>query len=302
MDVNYSHLFCFKICVMGSASVGKTAIINRIVNNSFPIIYEPTYNVDRYSVLFNLNEYEVRDKTFVMVTLEDMFGINNPLLQTPENLLTSSEQRERRKAMAETFKKIMFTSNEKRNKISEESKKAKKSNNVKDKTQFSVYEKIFNDDPEIERRGFIFVCDCTDPESIKDVTTVIDKLHQIEKSNNLFYPKCILLNKIDKITDKDKLKNLMKDLDQYKAKYKLDTCRVSALTNYGINEFFKKFVSKIHQQEIDNKQNEGLEEPDDDEGGDDRVMCTDKLNSCSKKVFCGTKIFTCGGVRIINIF
>ena len=35
----------FKICVLGSTGVGKTSIINRIVNHSFSQIYEPTYYI-----------------------------------------------------------------------------------------------------------------------------------------------------------------------------------------------------------------------------------------------------------------
>jgi GTPase SAR1 family protein len=271
-NVNYSTLFCFKICVLGSAGVGKTAIINRILSNSFPILYEPTTSVERYTGLFNLNDVEVKEKTFAMVTLEDTFGLNNPLLQTPEHLLSSQDQILQRKLMAQTFKDIMFTSTLKRDKISLQSKKPKKdSSNAKVRNKNFVYEKIFNDDPEIEIRGYIFVCDLSDQESINGIDDIIEKLHQIEKSNNLFYPKCIMLNKLDKITDKEKLKNIIKTLDNHKSKHKCDIFKVSALTNNGITEYFKKFLSKIHQQEIDNKQNEGLDDFEEDEEKADPV-------------------------------
>ena len=36
----------FKVSVLGSTGVGKTSIINRMVNRSFSKIYEPTYNIE----------------------------------------------------------------------------------------------------------------------------------------------------------------------------------------------------------------------------------------------------------------
>lgn len=273
VDIKYDDLFMCKITVMGSSAVGKTAIVNRLVNNYFPLIYEPTTKVDNYSFLFNLNEYEIREKTHVAVTLEDMFGLNNPLLQTPDNLITSAEQKEQRAMMTSVFKEIMFTSTEKRKLLSNELKKAKNATaSVKKNSKLNVYDKIFNDDPQIERRGFILVCDCTDIKTVEDLRIIIEKLHQIEKTNNLFYPKCILLNKIDRV-DKEKLKSVLKEVESFRSRYKIDIMKISALTNYGVVESFKKFVSKIHQQEVENKQNEGCEDQDEDEEDLDKVEC-----------------------------
>lgn len=300
-DIKYDSLPSFRVAIMGAAAVGKTAIVNRLVNNSFPVNYEPTMDIERYTSLFNLTEYEVKTKTYVMVTLEDMFGLNNPLLQTPDNLITSNVLKEKRKTMSENFKNIMFTSTEKRTKLSNELKKAKKAPvNKKSNPKDILYEQIFSNDPKIERLGFILVCDCVDPNSGKDLEILIDKLHQIEKTNNLIYPKCIFVNKTDKAVDKEtktKLKTMISELEVFKTKYKLEVFKVSALTNQGIVESFRKFVSKIHQQQVDLKQNEGRDNDNENENDvefDNNVMCQDRLNSCSKKIFCGTRLFTCG--------
>jgi GTPase SAR1 family protein len=276
MDTNikYNEIPNIKIAVLGSVATGKTAIINRLVNNNFSIGYEPTLEVTNYTVLFNLNEYDVKNKTYVMLTLEDMFGINNPLLQSHESTITSSYLKEKRTEMSATFQKLMFTSVEKRDKLSAESekKKTKNVNPKKDRNpKFLIYEQIFENDEKIERVGFIFVCDCNDQKSYEAIKTIIEKLHQIEKTNNLMYPKCIFINKIDKGADKKKLKAIITDLQQFKTKFKLEFYKTSALTNYGITESFRKFISKIHQQQVDQKQNEGVEDQENDDIMEDKV-------------------------------
>jgi GTPase SAR1 family protein len=264
-EVKYDTLLCCKIAVIGSCAVGKTAIINRLINNYFPISYEPTMTVENFTFLFNLSEREIKQKTYVMVTLEDMFGIDNPLLQTPDELITSQEQKDKRSYMSQVFKDIMFTSTEKRKQLSTESKKVSKNVGSKKKiTKQNIYERIFNDDHIIERKAFILVCDPSDMRTLEDMKTILEKLHQIEKTNNLFYPKSILINKIDK-ADKEKLKNFTKITEELKSKFKCEVFKISALTNYEVEESFKKIVSKIHQLESDSKQNEGLEDQDEAE-------------------------------------
>jgi len=272
MEIKYDNMLCFKVGVMGAAAVGKTAIISRLVNNHFPIIYEPTKEVNNTTLLFNLNDPEIKQKTYVMVTLEDMFAINNPLLQTPEHLISSVEMKQQRTEMSEIFKGFMFSSKEKRDKLSNEAKKPKTLGEAKKITKINVYEKLFDEDPSIERKGFVFVCDATDDKSADDIITLLDKLNQIEKSNDLTYPKGVFINKVDK-ADKEKLKKIVEKLDQVKAKYKfIDVFKTSALTNYGIVESFKKFLSRIHQIEADSKQNEGYEDKsDDDDDKNDKV-------------------------------
>ena len=52
-------------------------------------------------------------------------------------------------------------------------------------------------------------------------------------------------------------------MDSFKKKYKCDYYKVSALTSEGVGEAFRKFLSKIHQKKIDEKQNEGIEDAED---------------------------------------
>jgi hypothetical protein len=41
--------------------------------------------------------------------------------------------------------------------------------------------------------------------------------------------------------------------------------------------------------------NEGFDDIDDqDEDDENKINCTDKLNSCTRKIFCGSTMFTCG--------
>jgi GTPase SAR1 family protein len=44
-EKEFSDLATLKIVLMGSAAVGKTQLINRIVNNNFSGVYDPTMDV-----------------------------------------------------------------------------------------------------------------------------------------------------------------------------------------------------------------------------------------------------------------
>ena len=44
-EIYYKKIEIFRVTVLGSAGIGKSAIINRLVNNSFSAIYEPTYEI-----------------------------------------------------------------------------------------------------------------------------------------------------------------------------------------------------------------------------------------------------------------
>jgi GTPase SAR1 family protein len=281
-DINYSTLTYFKVSVIGSAAVGKTSIISRLVNNYFPTIYEPTMDIEKFTSLFSLNEYEVKERTYVMVTLEDIFGLNNPLLQTPVELITSSVLREKRENLSNIFKDIMFTSMQKRDKLATESKKLRKEKKNKN-LKYELYEenftfKILNPKEEkIERRGYILVCDCSDYKSYEDINQIISKLHQIEKSNNLtyFYPKCVFINKHDKINDnevKANLKKITQSLDVWKKKCNLEYHKVSALTNENMLEYFRRFLSKIHQIIMEDDQNDANSDNENEEMQSDPVM------------------------------
>lgn len=99
-----------KITVIGTSGCGKTSIINRVVNHSFSSIYEPSYETTNFSVLLKIGEEEGKDIQFVNVVFEDVFGLNNPLLQTPEESIKSNKLIEKRKKMVQEFKSILFTS------------------------------------------------------------------------------------------------------------------------------------------------------------------------------------------------
>jgi GTPase SAR1 family protein len=273
---------CFKITLLGDSNVGKTAIITKLVNKYFPIIYEPTTEIENYSVKLNLTEEDIAQKTYVNLTVQDTFGLNNSLLNKLPELITSQVLREKRDHMTKIFKDIMFTSNEKRKKISCEEKGMKPSQDLKKKSVI-VKENIYNDDPKneneskIERLGFIFVCDSENMKSLENVTHIIKKLHEIEKTNNLIYPKCIFFNKADKVSEKffkENLKQYASQLEAFKNKFKIDFLRVSALTGQGLIEGFRRFLSKIHQKKEDEDQNDGIKEPDDDDDSRLRFQVT----------------------------
>ena len=45
-----------RVAVLGASRVGKTQIINRIVNNAFSPVYEQTEEKEEYKVLINLDQ------------------------------------------------------------------------------------------------------------------------------------------------------------------------------------------------------------------------------------------------------
>ena len=125
-DISYNEMSCFSVAVLGCVATGKTSIINRIINNSFVSIYEPSMDINYYNLLFSLSEENIKDKRYVMIRVEDQyvsikysFGLNNPLLQTPEEHIKSNVLKEKRKKMTEDFKQLMFTSTAKRKILSE---------------------------------------------------------------------------------------------------------------------------------------------------------------------------------------
>lgn len=144
----------------------------------------------------------------------------------------------------------------------------------------------------IERHGFILVCDVTDVSTANDIKSVIEKLQQIEKTNNLIYPKCIFINKMDR-NQKKNLKTILTELEEIKKKCKLDIFKVSALTNSGVIDAFRKFMGRIHQQKVDEKQNEGMDDRENSEDEAEETYFTDKFDSCTRKVFCGSRMFQC---------
>jgi len=53
-DHDFSKITPIKIVFIGSAGVGKTQLINRIINNNFSSVYEPTMEMT-YIFIFKYN-------------------------------------------------------------------------------------------------------------------------------------------------------------------------------------------------------------------------------------------------------
>lgn len=245
--------------------------------------------------MIKITDTDVTNKIYVFATLEDYFGLNNPILQVSKETVSSEYIKEKQEKLTKEFRELMFSSVSKRDQLSKEenTKTAKKYDPKKDKDpKFLHYENIFVLDKSIEREGYIIVVDATDPETFKDAATILEKLTQIEKTSNLTYLKCLFVNKYDRF-DKKKVKSLIAECDLLKQKFKTDYFRVSALNNYNISESFKKFLSKIHQKLLDEKQNEGLEDFEEESEEEDPITCNDKWNACTRKCL-GTNAFACG--------
>ncbi|MCQ2817808.1 MAG: ADP-ribosylation factor-like protein [archaeon] len=298
MSKKNKNFNCIKVAVLGCTNTGKTAVINRLINKTFIKAYNPTLDIETYSCLFNLNDDDVEQKTFVHLIVQDTFGLNNSILNKPPELITSKNILAKREKMSQQFKDIMFSSSELRNKIMLGDKGKKDVNNMEEEI---LLDNLGYESEVIPRLGFVFVCDCEKLNTFDSVEKVIEKLQEIEKSNNLKYPKLILFNKSDKVDEEEFKEYIHKKqaaLETFSGKYRMDILRVSALTGNGIVEAFKSFLTKIHQEQQNKKQNEGINEPEGDEDEKDiAITCNDKLASFSKKAFCGRNLFSCG-VRI----
>ena len=140
------------------------------------------------------------------------------------------------------------------------------------------------------------VCDCTELKTVEDISVIIEKLTQIEKTNNLFYDKCILLNKTDKfISDKTQTAAIINELNKIKSKYRIKYYKISALTGKGVVSSIREYLNQIFQKENESK-NEGFGDDDNNEDEEDEntINCTDQFNFYSRKIFCGSTMFTCG--------
>ena len=73
------------------------------------------------------------------------------------------------------------------------------------------------------------------------------------------------------------------------------------MTGKGVISSLREFLNQIYQKENESK-NEGFgdDENNEDEDDDHKINCTDKLNAYSRKIFCGSNMFTCG-VFIFNL-
>ena len=289
---------CYKITFLGCVKVGKTAIINRFINKSYCPDYYQTKAIESYVTHLNLSEEEVLKKTYVNLIIEDTFGINNSILNKSPELITSEKMKKERLRMSTQFKNIMFTSSIKKDSILEEKRKKINTRNKKvDMNEEILKDSLGYGSSFIERNGFVFVCDCVKENTMETVFKLIENMNKIEKSNNLIYPKMILFNMMDKVSEKEFYKfieNKVNVIENYRSKYKIDIFRVSALTGQGIEDSIKKFVRGIHQEISNASQNNGVEEQEEDDAVNFNPDFVDKLNSCTKNIMCGNRIFSCG--------
>ena len=71
------------VCVLGPSFVGKTQIVNRIVNNAFFPQYHMTEEKDVYTMLYNKNKGQSGSKPeYVQIEIWDCFPQDHPLLFT----------------------------------------------------------------------------------------------------------------------------------------------------------------------------------------------------------------------------
>ena len=108
--------------------------------------------------------------------------------------------------MSSQFTSLMLTSNERRDQLSKNEKAAKTKFNQKKVVNYKdeiFMESIGIESEHISRVGFVFVCEIKNESSIKSVIKIIEKLHEIEKSNNLMCTKMIMFNKTDIIEENE---------------------------------------------------------------------------------------------------
>jgi GTPase SAR1 family protein len=270
MEASGDGYDCFKISLLGNSATGKTSICNRLVNNYFPVMYNPTVEVDTYRLFFDISEISTKKK-HCFILIEDVFGLNNPLLTTID-AITCKDQKIMKEEMTKKFKDIMFTSSTKKDNKNSSNKKEDQDKNKKLSKKEILTKICKKENDDYPRKGFVFVCDASDQSSVDDIIFTIDKLSEIEKTSNMEmkYPKLILINKKDKVDsvniDKKK-KEINDNLNGKKINYRIQ--EVSALTNEGIVDSFKAFMATIQQLDVESKQNNGYQENLDDEDDDE---------------------------------
>ena len=64
-------LLAFNVTLLGNKAVGKTSILNKIINNNFSTHYEPTIYCQNYGKILDISENK-KKKVNIMVNFEDM--------------------------------------------------------------------------------------------------------------------------------------------------------------------------------------------------------------------------------------
>lgn len=81
----------FNICVIGPSYVGKTQIVNRMINNAFTGYYEPTITPLVNRCAYNLNNDEPdMDPTFFDLQIIDLFPHDHPFLDEEKALMSQA--------------------------------------------------------------------------------------------------------------------------------------------------------------------------------------------------------------------
>ena len=70
------------ICVLGPSFVGKTQIVNRLVNNAFYPQYHPTDEKDVYKIFYNRAQAVNSQPDYVQIEIWDCFPQDHPYLFT----------------------------------------------------------------------------------------------------------------------------------------------------------------------------------------------------------------------------
>lgn len=90
--------------MLGPSYVGKTQIVNRIINNSFTGYYEPTIKKQAYRRVYNINDDNPdEDPKFFDITIWDMFPHDHPLLNEEEQLM-GEEAKEMERELSDIIK------------------------------------------------------------------------------------------------------------------------------------------------------------------------------------------------------
>jgi GTPase SAR1 family protein len=82
MNDNKKATYCniYRIVVLGVSEVGKTALINNFINQSFLKFYEPTQNSPDNTYIKMINIGDEDDPIWCVLKIEDTFGLDHPML------------------------------------------------------------------------------------------------------------------------------------------------------------------------------------------------------------------------------
>ncbi|CAG9319969.1 unnamed protein product [Blepharisma stoltei] len=218
-----------RVCVLGSTFTGKSCLCNRFVCNNFEWVYEPTTEVRPYRKLVNITEDE-ENKQYCMMLIEDLFPINHPYLQNPE-------QSEEAKNMSNQYDLILENRRESKKKSSEKA--------------------LYKEHP---IHAYVYVFDLTEKTSFDEVERVIEYIHTREEKE-AGKKKSGIAVKILVGTKKDLQRNAVpsQKIEQVKKKYNLMYRKVSALENSDVKDVFLD-VARIVMDSMSSGMNEDEDE------------------------------------------